>query len=81
MRSNEGSVSFRAVCSMPTRAGCRAPGSMSSEYPFRVCVVERGCWRTYFGGLWGVFIIAVHRAFVLGLGAQHRGIVKLSENG
>ena len=28
---------------------------------------------------WGVFIIAVHRAFVLGLGAQHRGIVKLSE--
>ena len=26
--------------------------------------------------LWGVFIIAVHRAFVLGLGAQHRGIVK-----
>ena len=29
--------------------------------------------------LWGVFIIAVHRAFVLGLGAQHRGIVKLSE--
>ena len=31
--------------------------------------------------LWGVFIIAVHRAFVLGLGAQHRGIVKLSEGG
>ena len=33
---------------------------------------------------WGVFIIAVHRAFVLGLGAQHRGIVsivKLSEGG
>ena len=24
---------------------------------------------------WGVFIIAVHRAFVLGLGARHRGIV------
>ena len=32
-------------------------------------------------GLWGVFIIAVHRAFVLGLGARHRGIVKLSEGG
>ena len=32
-------------------------------------------------GLWGVSIIAVHRAFVLGLGAQHRGIVKLSEGG
>ena len=29
---------------------------------------------------WGVFIIAVHRAFVLGLGARHRGIVKLSED-
>ena len=29
----------------------------------------------------GVSIIAVHRAFVLGLGAQHRGIVKLSEGG
>jgi hypothetical protein len=28
---------------------------------------------------WGVFIIAVHRAFVLGLGARHRGIVELSE--
>ena len=27
------------------------------------------------------FIIAVHRAFVLGLGARHRGIVKLSEGG
>ena len=26
-----------------------------------------------------VFIIAVHRAFVLGLGAQHGGIVKLPE--
>ena len=31
-------------------------------------------------GLWGVFIIAVHRAFVLGLGAQHRGIAELSED-
>ena len=31
---------------------------------------------------WGVFIIAVHRAFVLGLGAEgawHRGIAELSE--
>ena len=28
-------------------------------------------------GFWGVFIIAVHRAFVLGLGARHRGIVVL----
>ena len=28
---------------------------------------------------WGVFIIAVHRAFVLGLGARHRGIVELSK--
>jgi hypothetical protein len=26
---------------------------------------------------WGVFIIAVHRAFVLGLGGRHRGIVEL----
>jgi hypothetical protein len=30
--------------------------------------------------IWGVFIIAVHRAFVLGLGARHRGIVELSED-
>ena len=29
----------------------------------------------------GVFIIAVHHAFVLGLGARHGGIVKLSEGG
>ena len=29
---------------------------------------------------WGFFIIAVHRAFVLGLGAQHRGIVELSQS-
>ena len=31
---------------------------------------------------WGVFIIAVHRAFVLGLalGARHRGIAELSED-
>jgi hypothetical protein len=28
---------------------------------------------------WGVFIIAVHRAFVLGLGARQRGFVELSE--
>ena len=28
---------------------------------------------------WGVFIFAVHLAFVLGLGARHRGIVDLSE--
>ena len=28
--------------------------------------------------VWGVFIIAVHRAFVLGLGPRQRGIVKLS---
>ena len=30
------------------------------------------------GFVWGVFIIAVHRAFVLGLGARHRGIVEPS---
>jgi hypothetical protein len=29
---------------------------------------------------WGVFIIAVHRAFVLGLGARHRGIFARREN-
>ena len=29
---------------------------------------------------WGVFIIAPHRAFVLGLAARHRGIVELSED-
>ena len=28
----------------------------------------------------GVFIIAVHHAFVLGLGARHGGIVELSED-
>ena len=26
-------------------------------------------------GLWGVFIIAVHRAFVLGLGARHIAVL------
>ena len=31
--------------------------------------------------LWGVFIIAVHSAFVLGLGGRQRDIVKLSEGG
>ena len=31
---------------------------------------------------WGVcFITAVYRAFVLGLGGRHRGIVELSEGG
>ena len=31
--------------------------------------------------IWGVFIIAVHLAFVLGLGARRLGIVELSEGG
>ena len=41
-----------------------------------------GLWRTGgpSPGFGGVFIIAVHRAFVLGLGARHRGIVELSED-
>ena len=32
-------------------------------------------------GFGAFFIIAVHRAFVLGLGARHRGIVELSKGG
>ena len=41
--------------------------------------VRRWAHRRAESRFWGVFIIAVHRAFVLGLGARHRGIVELSE--
>ena len=60
---------------------CQAPrgdgGVRSAGGRAAVCGAHR---RAEFRS-WGVFIIAVHRAFVLGLGAQHRGIVKLSEGG
>ena len=58
------------------------PGVMAARGPpvgvLRSAAHRRGPSPGYFGG---VFIIAVHRAFVLGLGARHRGIVELSEGG
>ena len=39
-----------------------------------LCGLRRTCGPN--PGLWGVFIIAVHRSFcVLGLGARHRGVL------
>ena len=60
---------------------CHAPGGEAARGPTvgvlrSVCVAHR---RGAESRCWGVFIIAVHRAFVLGLGARHRGIVELSE--
>ena len=60
---------FRA----PGGGGCARPAGGRAA----VCSAPR---RAASPGLWGVFIIAVHRAFVLGLGARHRGIVELSED-
>jgi len=59
-----------------------APGGMAAWGP-PVGVLRSVAHRraeSRFLGDWGVFIIAVHRAFVLGLGARHRGIVELSED-
>ena len=57
---------------------CHAPGGMAARGP-PVGVLRSVAHRRAESRFWGVFIIAVHRAFVLGLGARHRGIVELSE--
>ena len=65
------------------RSGARsshAPGGVAARGP-PVGVLRSAAHRRAESRFWGVFIIAVHRAFVLGLGARHRGIVKLSEGG
>ena len=54
-------------------------GGMAARGP-PVGVLRSAAHRRAESRFWGVFIIAVHRAFVLGLGAQHRGIVELSED-
>ena len=63
---------WRAELSCPGGDGCvRSAGGRAA-----VCGAPAGRVPVF----WGVFIIAVHRAFVLGLGARHRGIVELSED-
>ena len=52
---------------------CHAPGGMAARGP-PVGVLRFAAHRQAESRFWGVFIIAVHRAFVLGLGARHRGI-------
>ena len=58
---------------------CHAPGGVAARGP-PVGVLRSVARRRAESRFWGVFIIAVHRAFVLGLGAQHRGIVELSQS-
>ena len=53
-------------------------GGMAALGP-PVGVLRSAAHRRAESRFWGVFIIAVHRAFVLGLGARHLGIVELSE--
>ena len=54
-------------------------GGMAARGP-PVGVLRSAAHRRAESRFWGVFIIAVHRAFVLGLGARpYRGIVELSE--
>ena len=59
--------------------GSEPLGGVAARGP-PVGVLRSAAHRRAESRFWGVFIIAVHRAFVLGLGAQHRGIVKLSED-
>ena len=59
---------------------CHAPGGVLHEGP-PVGVLRSAAHRRAESRFGGVFIIAVHRAYVLGLGARHRGIVELSEGG
>ena len=60
-----------ALCSaVAERAGAQRPRNISRQ-------PASDCWERR--RFWGVFIIAVHRAFVLNLGARHRGVVELSE--
>ena len=58
---------------------CHAPGGVAARGP-PVGVLRSVARRRAESRFWGVFIaVHVHRAFVLGLGSRHRGIVKLSE--
>ena len=54
-------------------------GGMAARGP-PVGVLRSAAHRRAESRFWGVFIFAVHRAFVLGLGARHRGIVDLSDS-
>ena len=54
-------------------------GAWLREVRRPVGVLRSAAHRRAESRFWGVFIIAVHRAFVLGLGARHRGIVELSK--
>ena len=65
-----------------SRRSCHAPGGRwlrdrSAGGRAAVCAAHRRAESRF----WGVFIIAVHRAFVLGLGARHRGIVGSCQRG
>jgi hypothetical protein len=64
---------WRAELSCPGGGGCTRSAGGRAAVP--------AAHRRAESRFWGVFIIAVHRAFVLGLGARHRGIVELSEGG
>ena len=59
--------------------GSEPLGGVAARGP-PVGVLRSAAHRRAESRFWGVFIIAVHRAFVLGLGARHRGIVELSED-
>ena len=61
------------------RAELSCPGGGVAARGPPVGVLRSAAHRRAESRFWGVFIIAVHRAFVLGLGARHRGIVELSE--
>ena len=85
-----GEIFFDNCVNMNGAPRMRTPSRRSGA---RSCHARGGCTRSTGGRavvcgapagrvpvLGGVFIIAVHRAFVLGLGARHRGIVELSED-
>ena len=59
--------------------GSEPLGGVAARGPL-VGVLRSAAHRRAESRFWGVFIIAVHRASVLGWGARHRGIVELSED-
>ena len=75
------STHTRTVAPVSGRAELSCPGGDGCVRGPPVGVLRSAAHRRAESRFWGVFIIAVHRAFVLGLGARHRGIVKLSEGG
>ena len=58
--------------------GSEPLGGVAARGP-PVGVLRSAAHRRAESRFWGVFIIAVHRASVLGWGARHRGIVELSK--